>query len=168
MKKIFIPMMLLILAAGCGRVEKQKFSMVAAFSSEGPFMEGVPESFQFQAAEAIGAELKKLGISAAQIKGVKLTKAQLKTADSAKFDDFGTCTLSMLSEGKEKAKTMAVKNPLDKGKSEIELQVSADADLAGHFQSAGPIFLLDLNALKDRENPFNTEIGMEFEIEFKK
>jgi hypothetical protein len=168
MKKFILPALSVFLLMACGKTETAKINITATFSSEGPFMEGVPESFQHEVGDAFDVELKKLGFSADMLKSVKLKTATAKTADSSGFDDFSSCTLSMLSGGKEKAKTIAVKNPLEKGQKSVSLQVSADVDLAEHLKSKDKFLVMDLNALKDRENPFAAEMGMEFEVEIKK
>lgn len=157
----------LLMLGGCSKSEKHQLVLNATFSSEGPFMEATPESMQYELKQEVEAFLKEKGTDAAHIASVRLVSADFQTEDSAGFSGFSSCAVSMMAGGDSKAKELAVKNPLDKGKT-FSPDIAEDADLKEHFASKEKFIVCDMTAAADSDKPFSMKGRFTFEVSINK
>lgn len=155
------------MAGSCSKPEKHELVLDVSFSSDGPFMEASPESMQYEMKQEVEDFLKAKGTDATHISSVRLTGASFETDDSAGFSSFSACTVNLLAGGDSKAKEIAVKNPLDKGKKFLT-EIAGDADLKEHFRNKEKFLVCDMTPSTDRDKPFAMKGRFTFEITIKK
>lgn len=150
---------------GCGKSESTQYVMNGVeLVAEGPLFEG---SNTVQGTAIINLNDLANGISADNLKEVKLTSITLYSNDSIPFDGMKSVTLSITANdaGMQQG---AVLNPIVVEGNKIQLNVAQDADFTELFKQKEIIIVADADLNADRESNLTLSADLEFKVEYKK
>lgn len=131
--------------------------------AEGPLFEG---SNTLQATTSI--DLSKLSNStrAENVHGGRISKIVLSSNDSTGFDMLNNIIVQVVSD-KAGMVQIGVLNPIEKGKSEIILNVAKDADLTDIFKQSDITIVADADLIGDRDSNLEIKAQLLFDVELK-
>lgn len=153
----FVP----LLYASCTESEKKNYTPEQIFLvAEGPLFDG-PNTLQGTLPINIS------DIKPEEITSVKLTKAEITTADSAGFNRIRNMVLQ-LSANNAAMQKAGVLNPVPKDKNSVLIQPFGEADLKDVFKQSEMFVILDADLEGNMDENLNYSCKLEFEITYKK